>query len=31
VLALQAIRLFATIALAPFIIKLVVRHSPHLQ
>ena len=31
VLALQAIRLFATIALAPFIIKLVVRHSPHLR
>ena len=31
VLALQAIRLFATIALAPIIIKLVVRHSPHLR
>ncbi|HEX4781459.1 MAG TPA: AbrB family transcriptional regulator [Usitatibacter sp.] len=31
VLALQTIRLFATIALAPFIIRLVVRHSPHLR
>ena len=31
VLALQSIRLFATIALAPFIIRLVVRHSPHLR
>ena len=31
VLALQTIRLFATIALAPSIIRLVVRHSPHLS
>lgn len=31
VLALQSIRLFATIALSPFIIRLVVRHSPHLR
>lgn len=31
VLALQSIRLFATIALAPLIIRLVVRHSPHLR
>jgi hypothetical protein len=31
VLALQSIRLFAAIVLAPFIIRLVVRHSAHLQ
>ena len=31
VLALQTIRLFATIALAPSIIRWVVRHSPHLR
>ena len=31
VLALQTIRLFATIALAPILIRLVVRHSPHLR
>jgi uncharacterized protein len=31
VLALQTIRLFATIALAPLLIRLVVRHSPHLR
>lgn len=30
VLALQSIRLFATIALSPLIIKFVVRHSPHM-
>ncbi|HEY2627553.1 MAG TPA: AbrB family transcriptional regulator [Usitatibacter sp.] len=31
VLALQSIRLFATVALAPLLIRLVVRHSPHLR
>ncbi|HZZ91245.1 MAG TPA: AbrB family transcriptional regulator [Usitatibacter sp.] len=31
VLALQSIRLFAAIVLAPVIIRIVVRHSPHLR
>lgn len=31
VLALQSIRLFATVALSPLLIRLVVRHSPHLR
>jgi len=31
VLALQSIRLFATVALSPLIVKLVVKHSPHLR
>jgi membrane AbrB-like protein len=31
VLALQSIRLFAAVALSPLIIRIVVRHSPHLR
>ena len=31
VLALQSIRLFATVALSPLLVRLVVKHSPHLR